>query len=70
MIFFCTHFPCLFQAYESVNMDFALKTLDALRQVNRRLKMDGSIAVPIIWIHDYHLMLAATTIRKVGFINL
>lgn len=56
----------MIKAYESVNKEFALKTLDALRQVDRRLKRESDTSVPIIWIHDYHLMLAATMIRQVA----
>lgn len=47
-------------AYRQVNERFAQSTLAALRQLNQ----DGS--VPLVWIHDYHLMLAATTIRQVA----
>lgn len=62
---FCTD---TWKAYQAVNEEFARKTLDALRQVHRRIatETDGSNAVPIIWIHDYQLMLAATMIRNVA----
>lgn len=63
------------QAYQEVNEEFALKTLDALREVHRNLreekngememKIDTNPAVPVVWIHDYQLMLAAAMIRQV-----
>ena len=37
-------------------------TLDALRQ---KLKADPD-SIPLIWIHDYHLMLAANKIRQIA----
>ena len=54
------------QAYLEVNDIFARKTLDAIALVH-----DKRMAVPeerrpdppIIWIHDYHLMVAANAIR-------
>jgi len=50
-----------------VNEEFALKTLEALRQVHLQLNLqeDNDEHVPIIWIHDYQLMLAAAMIRQV-----
>ena len=45
-----------------MNEHFADATLEALRQV---LRDKGGDQVPIVWIHDYHLMLAANNIRKV-----
>ena len=54
------------QAYQQVNEEFALKTLEALRQVHLQLlQEDNDELVPIIWIHDYQLMLAAAMIRQV-----
>ena len=44
-----------------MNEKFAHVTLDALRKALQE-QIDQ---VPIIWIHDYHLMLAANTIRQV-----
>ena len=44
-----------------MNELFALKTVDAIREL-----IKGQNAwddAPIIWVHDYHLMLAANTIR-------
>lgn len=57
-----------------------MKTLDALRQVHRRLEKDkidpangmmrsSSNSIPVVWIHDYQLMLAAAMIRQVGKAN-
>lgn len=60
------------QAYQEVNEEFALKTIDALRQVRARLlkeynyPSDDSMPVPVVWIHDYQLMLAAAMIRQVS----
>lgn len=44
-----------------VNENFAQAVLKALRRINKE-KADQ---IPIVWIHDYHLMLAANTIRQV-----
>ena len=44
-----------------MNELFALKTVDAIRNMARQPSPSSS--TPIIWIHDYHLMLAANTIR-------
>ena len=65
--------PCDIKAYQEVNEEFALKTIDALRQVHGRLleqyfNVDKeSMPVPVVWIHDYQLMLAAAMIRQVRF---
>jgi len=48
-------------AYRNINQRFAQETLAALRN----LPQDPD-NVPLVWIHDYHLMLAATTIRQVA----
>jgi trehalose-6-phosphate synthase len=58
------------QAYQEVNEEFALKTIDALRQVHSRLlkeyhNNEDAMPVPVVWIHDYQLMLAAAMIRQV-----
>jgi trehalose-6-phosphate synthase len=58
------------QAYQEVNEEFALKTIDALRQVHGRLlkeycNNEDAMPVPVVWIHDYQLMLAAAMIRQV-----
>ena len=49
------------QSYTKVNELFALKTVDAIRNLTKQPSYSSS--TPIIWIHDYHLMLAANTIR-------
>merc|ERR1719341_2340379 len=46
------------KAYTQVNEDFATTTLDAIRKLEVKTS-----AAPIVWLHDYHLMLAANTIR-------
>jgi len=48
-------------AYKRVNEKFARATLQSLRKMEK-----DPDNVPLIWIHDYHLMLAATTIRQVA----
>lgn len=45
-----------------VNKEFADKTLNALKSLN---KEDVEAGAPLVWLHDYHLMLAANTIRNV-----
>ncbi|XP_059085685.1 uncharacterized protein LOC131882533 isoform X3 [Tigriopus californicus] len=47
-------------AYKKVNEDFSEITLKALR----KMQTDHPEQVPLVWIHDYHLMLAANTIRQ------
>ena len=44
---------------------FANATIDALRKLDAKLHEDGKApeAAPIVWVHDYQLMLAANTIR-------
>jgi len=49
-------------AYVKVNKTFAEKTLEALRVANAKLEADAP--VPIIWLHDYHLMVTANYIRQ------
>ena len=45
-----------------VNEKFAEVTINALKKT-----LEGNPdQLPIIWIHDYHLMLAANTIRQVS----
>ena len=49
------------QAYISVNQQFADQTLEAVR----RAEFNDSVkSKPLIWIHDYHLMLAPSLIRQ------
>ena len=50
------------QAYQKVNHKFAERTLTVLRNT---LEAHPD-SVPLIWIHDYHLMLAANSIRQVA----
>ena len=45
-----------------MNTIFAEKTLDALRLCNLKLEPDSPL--PLVWIHDYHLMVAANAIRQ------
>ena len=55
-----------FQSYKSVNELFALKTVEAIRRLEEERLAKGEDVVgnpPIVWVHDYHLMLAANTIR-------
>ncbi|XP_058126088.1 uncharacterized protein LOC131287999 [Anopheles ziemanni] len=49
------------QSYYTVNKEFAARTIEALE---RCLQQNTHQGVPIIWIHDYHLMLAANWIRE------
>ncbi|CAO1393315.1 unnamed protein product [Diamesa serratosioi] len=51
------------KAYVAVNKLFALKTIEA---VERCYKESPNAGVPIVWVHDYHLMLAANYIREYG----
>ena len=44
-----------------MNEKFAAITLDALR----RMLKEKPKETPIVWIHDYHLMVAANTVRQV-----
>ncbi len=48
--------------YVKVNQYFANKTLEALERCHE--KKNKTSSVPIVWIHDYHLMLAANWIRE------
>ncbi|ODN04256.1 Bifunctional trehalose-6-phosphate synthase/phosphatase [Orchesella cincta] len=50
------------EAYVQVNQEFAESTLSALRRLNETPESDANI--PLVWIHDYHLMMAASTIRQ------
>uniref|UniRef100_A0A182J7Z1 Uncharacterized protein n=1 Tax=Anopheles atroparvus TaxID=41427 RepID=A0A182J7Z1_ANOAO len=49
------------KSYYTVNKEFAARTIEALE---RCLKKNTHPGVPLIWIHDYHLMLAANWIRE------
>jgi trehalose-6-phosphate synthase len=57
--------PCFVKAYTKVNELFANATVDALRKLDQKLHEEGKVpdAPPIVWVHDYQLMLAANTIR-------
>ncbi|ODN05304.1 Bifunctional trehalose-6-phosphate synthase/phosphatase [Orchesella cincta] len=56
-----------YEAYKQVNDIFAEKILKALRKCLAQLDDEGRTdAAPLIWIHDYQLMLAATTVRRVA----
>ncbi|XP_059086503.1 uncharacterized protein LOC131883147 isoform X2 [Tigriopus californicus] len=54
------------KAYQDVNDIFAQKTLEAVRSVHEKRMAIPDCSrpdPPIVWIHDYHLMLAANAIR-------
>lgn len=44
-----------------MNQLFAEKTMEAIA----RLKNEDEKVLPLVWVHDYHLTLAASIIRKV-----
>jgi len=49
--------------YVTVNKHFAVRTIEALEKC--LAKNQGSEkSPPIVWIHDYHLMLAANWVRE------
>jgi trehalose 6-phosphate synthase/phosphatase len=50
------------KAYVFANAVFAEKTLEALRRANDKMSADDP--PPLVWIHDYHLMTTANTIRQ------
>lgn len=53
-------------AYTEANKEFAECTLNALRSLKQTKKEAGQ-DIPLVWIHDYHLMLAANWIRQVCY---
>ena len=53
-------------AYRRVNHMFAEVVLSTLRQLHEEAKQDDQGEIPIIWIHDYHLMIVANTVRRVA----
>jgi trehalose 6-phosphate synthase/phosphatase len=56
-----------YEAYKKVNQIFADKTIRALRKCLAKLDKEGQAdVVPLVWIHDYQLMLSASIVRKVG----
>ena len=52
------------EAYNRVNHTFAETTVQTLRVILRENKRSDKI--PIIWIHDYHLMIVANIVRRVA----
>ncbi|KAI5711313.1 hypothetical protein M8J76_000490 [Diaphorina citri] len=52
------------RAYAQVNQEFADKTIKALQILAQEEPADSG--TPLVWIHDYHLMLAANTIRNIA----
>ncbi|XP_026272691.1 uncharacterized protein LOC113202601 [Frankliniella occidentalis] len=48
--------------YYNVNKEFAQKTLSALAEVSKEQSPESG--PPIVWVHDYHLMLASNWIRQ------
>lgn len=51
------------RAYIKTNEEFAEKTVHALHLLKESNEKNGS--PPIVWVHDYHLMLTANWIRQV-----
>ncbi|CAG0901873.1 unnamed protein product [Darwinula stevensoni] len=51
------------QSYSTVNVMFAYQTVDALKKMKMK-NQEGEERIPLVWIHDYHLMLAANYIRQ------
>ncbi|KAK3920642.1 Bifunctional trehalose-6-phosphate synthase/phosphatase [Frankliniella fusca] len=48
--------------YYTVNKEFAQKTLSALAEVSKDQSPEAG--PPLVWVHDYHLMLASNWIRQ------
>jgi len=55
---------CIFKSYCVVNKEFASKTVGALENLST---VETDSGTPLVWLHDYHLMLAANSIRNVNF---
>nr|ALE32749.1 trehalose-6-phosphate synthase 1 [Blattella germanica] len=53
------------EAYCAVNKQFALCTLDALRKTVKEHEQEKPETCPVVWIHDYQLLLVGTTVRQV-----
>ena len=55
------------QDYKKANLEFADMTIRALELMysERGAELAQADEAPLVWIHDYHLMLAANTIRQV-----
>ncbi|KAL4715519.1 hypothetical protein ACJJTC_009145 [Scirpophaga incertulas] len=51
------------RAYIKINEEFANKTVHALHLLKQEKGKNGG-SPPIVWVHDYHLMLAANWIRQ------
>lgn len=51
------------KSYTVANKEFANCAIKALKSLPK--SSDNGADVPLIWIHDYHLMLAANWIRQV-----
>ncbi|CAG0904263.1 unnamed protein product, partial [Darwinula stevensoni] len=51
------------QAYSTVNAMFADQAVESLKMLKAKEK-EGEERIPLVWIHDYHLMLAANNIRQ------
>lgn len=49
--------------YVTVNKHFAKRTIEALEKHYKNNKNNGA---PIVWIHDYHLMLASNWVREIA----
>ncbi|XP_068221141.1 uncharacterized protein Tps1 [Palaemon carinicauda] len=48
------------EAYRQVNEEFAMLTVEAVK----KLVNSNPECIPLVWLHDYHLMMAANTIRE------
>lgn len=60
-----------YDAYKKVNEVFAASTIKALKRSVEKLDEEGKTdVVPLVWIHDYQLMLAASLVRKVSEFSL
>lgn len=54
-----------------MNEEFARCTLEALRKTLSELDAEGKDNVaPVVWIHDYQLFTAATTVRQVHLLQI
>ncbi|XP_050440661.1 uncharacterized protein LOC126845800 isoform X2 [Adelges cooleyi] len=49
------------KSYCIVNKEFASKTVTTLENLSTE---DNDVGTPLVWLHDYHLMLAANSIRN------
>ena len=54
------------EAYMRLNHAFAEETLKVLRTVLKDPERSNDEEPPIIWIHDYHLMVVANIVRRVA----